>query len=93
MIEAEEVGSAKVEEVESAGIMKVTQPFGKQTEILEEPSEEGGAFMPNTIGKLGPLLATIVVRSANVKRSVERKEASNFHNSGSHPKTTEACSS
>ena len=101
MVEAEEVGSAKVEEVESAGIMKVTRPFGKQTEILEEPSEEGGVFMWNRVGKSGLLLSIIVVRTTTAKRSVGKREAiqlpqvrkSSITPLTLNSKTTEACSS
>ena len=72
MVEAEEVISAKVEE--SDGIMEVTRPFGKQPEILKEPSEEGGVFMPNTIVKSYLLFAINVVRSATAKRSGGKRE-------------------
>ena len=82
MVEAEEVISAKVEE--SDGIMEVTRPFGKQPEILKEPSEEGGVFMPSTIRKSGPLLAIIVVRSTTAKRSTGKRKRFVLHKSGSH---------
>ena len=60
VVKVEEVISAKAKEDQSVGISKVNQTFGKKTETLKEPSEEGGVPMPNKVGKSGPLLATIV---------------------------------
>ena len=65
-----------IEEVDSTYPTKGIQTFGKKTESIEEPSEEGGASMTNKIGKCGPLHAIIVGSSTIAKRSVENKEAS-----------------
>ena len=64
------------EEVDSTYPTKGAQTFGKKTEAIEETSEEGGASMPNKVGKQCHLLATIVGRSTIVKTSAERKEVS-----------------
>ena len=101
MVELEEVGLVKVEEAESVGIMKITRPFDKKTEIHEEPSEEGGVFMWNRVGKSGLLLSIIVVRTTTAKRSAKKREAirlpqvsmSSITPLTPNSKTTEACSS
>ena len=64
------------EEVNLIYPAKGTQTFGKKTEAIEEPSEEGGASTPNKVGKPCHLLATIVERLAITKRSAEKEEAS-----------------
>ena len=101
MVEAKELGSSKAEEDESTSMMKITRPFGKKMEILEEPSKEGGVFMPNIVSKSSPLLAIIVVRTATAKRSAEKREAirlpqvkkSSITPLTPNLKTMEACSS
>ena len=64
------------EEVNSTYPAKGTQTFGKKTEAIEEPSEEGGASMPNKVGKQCHLLAIIAAETAIAKRSAEKEEAS-----------------
>ena len=101
MVEAVEAISIKVEEDKQVGLTKVTQTFGKQPETLEEPSEEGEAFVPNKVDKSSPSLATTVVESTTMKKSAKRKEVSQCPQVGKSPtmppspnsKTMEACSS
>ena len=57
----------KVEEVDTTHLMKGTQTFGKKTEAIEETSEEGGASMPNKVGKQCHLSSTIVGILATAK--------------------------
>ena len=47
-----------------------------EEEAIEEPSEEGGASKPNKVGKKGPQCATIVAKSAIVRRSAEERKVS-----------------
>ena len=70
------------EEIGMAHLTKGIQTFCKRTEALEEPSEEGGASMPNKVGKQCHLPATIVGRSTTAKRSAERKEVSRLPQAG-----------
>ena len=67
-VEAEEVDSTYPTE----GIHK----FGKDTEAIEEASQEGGASMPNKVGERRHLRATIAEKSAIAKRSAEKDEVS-----------------
>ena len=41
----------EAEEVNSTYLAKGTQIFGKKTEAIEEPSEEGEASVPNKVNK------------------------------------------
>ena len=66
----------EAEEVNSTYPTKGTQTFGKKTEAIEEPLEEGGASMPNKVSKQYHLLAIIAAKSAIVKRNAEKEEAS-----------------
>ena len=68
-------------EVDSTYPTKGTQNFDKRTEVVEEPSQEGGASTPNKVSKRHHLRATI---AANAKRSAEKEEVSRprqVHNS------------
>ena len=62
------------EEVNSTYPAKGTQNFGKKTEAIKEPLEEGGASTPNKIGEPSHLLAIIAAKSSIVKRSAEKEE-------------------
>ena len=66
----------EVEEVDSTYPTKGTQNFGKKTEAIKEPSQEGRASTPNKVGKPCHLRATIAAKSAIAKRSVEKEEVS-----------------
>ena len=66
----------EAEEVDLTYPTKGTQTFCKRTEALEEPSEEGGASMPNKVDKPCHLHAITVGRFTTVKKSAERKEVS-----------------
>ena len=66
----------KAEEVDLTYPMKGTQNFGKKTEAIEEPSQEGGASTPNKVGKPCHLRETIAAKSAIAKRSAEKEEVS-----------------
>ena len=57
----------EVEEVDSTYPTKGTQNFGKKTEAIEEPSQEGGASAPNKVRKPCHLRETIVEKSAITK--------------------------
>ena len=59
-MEAED--EVEAEEVDSTYPTKGTQKFGKKTEAIEEPSEEGGASMPNKVGKQCHLLTIIAAK-------------------------------
>ena len=74
MVAEEEV---EEEEVDWTYPTKGTQTFNKKTETIKEPSEEGGASMPNKIVKSCHLRATIAERSAIVKRKcrIRRSES------------------
>ena len=66
----------EAEEVDSTYPTMGTQNFGKKTKAIEEPSQEGGASMPNKVGKPFHLRVTIAAKSAIAKRSVEKEEVS-----------------
>ena len=66
-----EADSAK-EEADEVRITKTTPNFGRKTEAIEEPSEEGGAFIPVRADKTRPN-ANIAKNSATTKKSAERK--------------------
>ena len=63
----------EVEEVDLTYPTKGTQNFGKKTEVIEEPSQEGEGSTPNKVGKPCHLCATIATKSAITKRSVEKE--------------------
>ena len=67
------------EEVNSTYPAKGTQTFDKKTDAIEEPSKEGGASMPNKVGKICHLPATIAESSAIAKRSAEKEEVNRLH--------------
>ena len=66
----------EAEEADSTYPTKGTRNFGKKTEAIEEPSEEGEASMPNKVGKAHHLLVVIAAKLAIEKRSAEKEEAS-----------------
>ena len=66
----------EAEEVDSTYPTKGTQNFGKKTEAIEEPSQEGGASTPNKVGKRRHLRATIAAKSTIAKRSAKKEEVS-----------------
>ena len=66
----------EAEEVDLTYPTKGTQNFGKKTEAIEEPLEEGGDSTPNKVSKPCHLPATIEERSAIGKRSAKKEEAS-----------------
>ena len=72
----------EAEEVDSIYPMKGVHNFGKDTEVIEEPSQEGGAFTPNKVGERRHLCATIAAKSAIAKRSAEKDEASRLQQAG-----------
>ena len=70
------IDEVEAEEVNSTYPTKGIHNFGKETEVIEEPSQEGGAFTPNKVGERRHLCATIAAKSAIAKRSAEKDEAS-----------------
>ena len=66
----------EAEDVDSTYPVKGTQNFGKRTEAIKEPLEEGGASTPNKIDEQRHLLAIIAAKSAIAKRSTEKEEVS-----------------
>ena len=73
MMDEDEV---EAKEVDSTYPTKGIQNFGKKTEAIEEPSQEGGASTPNKVRKTCHLRATIAAKLAIVKRSAEKEEVS-----------------
>ena len=49
---------------------------GKETEAIDEPSQEGGASTANKVGEQHHLRATTAAKSAIAKRSAEKDEVS-----------------
>ena len=72
MVDEDEV---EAEEVDSTYPTKGVHNF-RDTEVIEEPSQEGGASTPNKVGKACHLPATIAAKLAIAKRSVEKEEVS-----------------
>ena len=70
------IDEVKAEEVDSTYPTKGIQNFGKKTEAIEEPSQEGGASAPNKVGERRHLRATIAAKSTIAKRSAEKDEVS-----------------
>ena len=66
----------EAEEVDSTYPTKGTQNFGKKTEAIEEPLQEGGASTPNKVGNPCHLCAAIAAKLAIAKRSAEKEEVS-----------------
>ena len=80
----------EAKEVDSTYPTKGTQTFGKKMEVIEEPSEEGGASTPNKVGKPCHLGATIAVRSAIAKRSAEKEEESRLQQADNSQTTVDS---
>ena len=72
----------EVEEVDSTYPTKGIHKFGKDTEAIEEPSQEGGASTPNKVGERRHLRATTAAKSATAKRSAEKDEVSRLQQAG-----------
>ena len=72
----------EAEEVDSTYPTKGVHIFGKDTEAIEEPSQEGGASMPNKVGERRHLRAPTAAKSAIAKRSAEKDEASQLQQAG-----------
>ena len=76
------IDEVEAEEVDSTYSAKGIYNFGKDTEAIEEPSQEEGASTPNKVGGQRHLHATIVANSAIAKRSGEEDEASRLQQVG-----------
>ena len=79
MVAEDEVTTTQ--EFDSAHLTTGTKTFGKNMDTFEGPSEKGGASTPNKVAKQCQLPATSVGRLATTKRSAERKEVSQTHQS------------
>mgnify|MGYP000235160196 FL=1 len=65
----------EAEEVDSTYLTKGIHNFGKKTEAIEEPSQEGGASTSNKVGERRHLRATIAAKLGIAKRCAKKDEA------------------